>query len=63
MTAAEHRDRHTELTRRALEETGLGRPVPHVSVAVARLISDLLAELGLCVLELELAAESAGASS
>lgn len=63
MTAAEHRDRHTELTRRVLEETGLGRPVPFVTVAVARLISDLLAELGLCVLELELAAERAGAAS
>lgn len=57
MSSAAHREQLEELRRRVSETAGLGRPVPHVSVDVARLLVDLIAELGACVLELELAEE------
>lgn len=46
-------DGFKELLRRALDETRLGDPVPRVSTEVASLTADPLAELYLCVLELE----------
>lgn len=57
MSASAHRVEYEELRRRVLEEAGLGLPVPRVSVSIAALLVDLVAELGACVLELELREE------
>jgi len=52
--SATHRENLYELRRRIVDEAGLGDPTPAVSPAIARLLVELWAELGACVLELEL---------